>query len=163
MPGEAGAAAGNADFSVAISASGRADVGLSSVAGAESHLIHAVSVTQPVQSWTVIRDHVDFATLGAALSSFIPGLPDCPQPPSFLSSTVGDVDEIVKARNELQNWLTSVLLYPGARESPAVRQFLCYGANIVPPQFEGIAWVSFSPHPGSNIPQQYMSAGAGGG
>ena len=25
-----------------------------------------------------------------------------------------------------------------------MRQFLCYGANVVPPQFEGLAWVNFT-------------------
>ncbi|KAL7539430.1 hypothetical protein ACHAXR_009299 [Thalassiosira sp. AJA248-18] len=29
------------------------------------------------------------------------------------------------------------------RESPVMRQFLCYGANVVPPQFEGLVWVNF--------------------
>ena len=108
-------------------------------------LLHAVSVTQPVQSWTVIRDHVDFLAVGNVLSAIIGGLPPCPPAPDFESSQMDtDLEEIVKARNAAQQWLGSILMYPGARESPAVRQFLCYGANIVPPQFEGVRWVPFS-------------------
>jgi len=163
LKGATGTAAGNADFSVVISASGRADVRVNPSGAVESHLVHAVSVTQPVQSWTVIRDQVDFAALGTALSQCIPGLPPCPRPPSLTGSAGGDVEEIVKARNALLEWLISVLLYPGARESPAVRHFLCYGANSVPPQFDGIAWVSFSPVPGSNVPQQVSAGQATGG
>ena len=106
-------------------------------------LVHVVSVSQPVQSWTVIRDHVDFVALGNALSTIIRGLPTCPTPPPQ-SNGPEDNTRIVTARNALQEWLTSVLFVPGARENPAVRQFLCYGANIVPPQFEGVAWVQFA-------------------
>lgn len=148
---------GSSDFSVIISASGRADLAGGGAGVQSPHLVHAVSVTQPVQSWTVIRDHVDFVAVGNALSPVIPGLPACPSAPMFDDNGhSSDVDQIVQARNTLQEWLTSILLYPGARESPAVRQFLCYGANIVPPQFEGVAWVSFSPPPLAgpvNIPQ----------
>ena len=133
----------SADFSVVISATARssARAGHSSTESA-SRLVHAVSVSQPVQSWTVIRDHVDFIALGNALASIIHGLPQCPIPPTIDFSS-GE-DHIVNARNVLQDWLTSVLFVPGARENPAVRQFLCYGANIVPPQFEGVSWISFT-------------------
>ena len=135
---------GSADFSVVISASARPTGGAEhGQSGGASSLVHAVSVSQPVQSWTVIRDHIDFVALGNALSTIIHVLPACPTPPTPSSSGAEDVDKIVKARNALQEWLTSVLFVPGARENPAVRQFLCYGANIVPPQFEGVTWVSF--------------------
>ena len=137
---------GSADFSVVISASARPTGGAEhEQSGRSSRLVHAVSVSQPVQSWTVIRDHIDFVALGNALSAIIHSLPACPTPPSPSSSGSEDVDKIVNARNSLQEWLTAVLFVPGARENPAVRQFLCYGANIVPPQFEGVTWVSFSP------------------
>eukprot|EP00560_Eucampia_antarctica_P001508 CAMPEP_0197842164 /NCGR_PEP_ID=MMETSP1437-20131217/46587_1 /TAXON_ID=49252 ORGANISM="Eucampia antarctica, Strain CCMP1452" /NCGR_SAMPLE_ID=MMETSP1437 /ASSEMBLY_ACC=CAM_ASM_001096 /LENGTH=654 /DNA_ID=CAMNT_0043452013 /DNA_START=454 /DNA_END=2418 /DNA_ORIENTATION=- len=138
------------DFCVIISASGRSTINTTN-SHPTSRLIHAVSVSQPVQSWTVIRDHIDFIAVGNALSTVIGGLPQYPAAPDFDAiSHLNEVDEIVKSRNELQDWLTNILLYPGARESPAVRQFLCYGANIVPPQFEGISWVSFTPSPDSN-------------
>lgn len=105
-------------------------------------LVHAVTVTQPVQSWTVIRGQDDFRAVGDALSSVLPGIP------SFPSSEVvdnGDLTAISKARNDLQQWLISILMYPGARESPAVRNFLTYNANMIPPQFEGVPWTSFAP------------------
>jgi hypothetical protein len=96
-----------------------------------------------VQSWTVIRDHVDFVTLGTALSTVIAGIPACPATPIFTHpSSSNEVMDILKVRLEAQNWLTNVLLFPGARESPAVRQFLCYGANSVPAQYQGINWIT---------------------
>ena len=125
-----------------ISASAR-PTGTSQSGGETSRLVHAVSVSQPVQSWTVIRDHIDFIALGNALSAIIHGLPACPIPPTQHLNGHEDIAKIMRARNALQEWLTSVLFVPGARENPAVRQFLCYGANIVPPQFEGVSWVPF--------------------
>lgn len=155
------------DFCVIVSASGKTVINNNNNSNNASHsslsssqpearLIHAVSVSQPVQSWTVIRDHIDFIAVGNALSTVIRGIPQCPAAPDFDSANMAnEVDKIVKSRNELQEWLTNILLYPGARESPAVRQFLCYGANIVPPQFEGVSWVSFT-H--SSQPSQPPSA-----
>jgi hypothetical protein len=130
-------------FSVVISASARPTGEPHGQEGNNPRLVHVVSVSQPVQSWTVIRDHVDFVALGNALSTIIHGLPACPTPPPEARGTE-DNNRIVGARDALQEWLTSVLFVPGARENPAVRQFLCYGANIVPPQFEGVSWVQFS-------------------
>jgi hypothetical protein len=170
------------DLNVEISASGRADLQLAGNNGRADNssgtstivtrLVHAVSVAQPIQSWTVIREHGDFITLGDALSSVIGGIPACPAAPSFdttpntestsSSSTTQspssptskfvDIDEIVKVRNAAQKWLSNVLLFPGARESPAVNQFLCYGANHVPTQFQGVNWITFTPSPLSSTP-----------
>mmetsp|Transcript_4418 Transcript_4418/g.6770 ORF Transcript_4418/g.6770 Transcript_4418/m.6770 type:complete len:264 (-) Transcript_4418:7-798(-) len=172
--------ASNEDFSVTIAASGRYDhhqdpSSHSSAAGNGSnhtaasnnvsssstpHVIHAVNVTQPVQSWTVLRDHVDFMTMDVALSSAISGLPNCPNHPSFdYTSGAGaagggnDADKIIQARNSAQEWLSAVLTVPAVRESPVMRQFLCYGANIVPPQFEDVAWINFTS--GEQIGQQH--------
>jgi hypothetical protein len=132
------------DLNVEISMSARADL-TGSGGIIVSRLVHAVSVAQPVQSWTVIREHGDFITLGHALSSMIGGVPSCPVAPAFDSSGTSDyVHEIRQVRNAAQNWLSNVLLFPGARESPAVRQFLCYGANLVPSQFQGINWIPFT-------------------
>lgn len=131
-------------FSVVVSASARPTAEPThGQEGNSPRLVHVVSVSQPVQSWTVIRDHVDFVALGNALSTIIQGLPVCPTPPPQTNGPE-DNNRIVNARNALQEWLTSVLFVPGARENPAVRQFLCYGANIVPPQFEGVSWVQFA-------------------
>ncbi|KAL7434269.1 hypothetical protein ACHAXM_008980 [Skeletonema potamos] len=152
----------NEDFSVTIAASGRYDHhpdpsspsssagrGASSNGGSSSspHVIHAVTVTQPVQSWTVLRDHVDFITMDVALSSSISGLPNCPNHPTFHThhgAAGDDADKIIQARNSAQEWLSAVLTVQAVRESPVMRQFLCYGANIVPPQFEDVAWINFT-------------------
>ena len=47
-------------------------------------------------------------------------------------------------RNAAQNWLSNILLFPGARESPAVHTFLCYDANFVPTHFQGVNWIPFT-------------------
>jgi len=134
------------DLSVVISASIRIDLNMGNEDGTLSpRLFHAVNVTQSTQSWTVVRDHADFTVVGSVLSSIIGSLPNCPQGPNFVVGQSGnDVDKIVGARNEAQNWLINILLYPGARESPTVRQFLCYDANIIPPQLEGVNWIHFA-------------------
>jgi len=140
------------DINVVISASGQAT----------SRLVHLVFVSNPAQSWSVIRDHVDFVSLGNVLSSAIPNLPLCPSPPLFDGAAqINAMNIIANSRNAAQEWLTSVLMYPGARESPAVRQFLCYGANVVPPQFEGVSWVQFSQNQ-SPDPQQAINRGQAG-
>jgi hypothetical protein len=84
-------------------------------------------------------------TLGNALSTVIVGIPQCPPAPVFARpSKSNEVAEILKVRDAAQVWLTNVLLLPGARDSPTVRQFLCYGANTVPAQYQGIQWIT--PH-----------------
>mmetsp|Transcript_19289 Transcript_19289/g.23725 ORF Transcript_19289/g.23725 Transcript_19289/m.23725 type:complete len:666 (+) Transcript_19289:144-2141(+) len=151
-----GTSAGHDDLHVVISASARANLS-SNEGSVVSRLIHAVSVSQPVQSWAVIRDHGDFITLGNALSLVIGGVPSCPAAPEFdARDSSGDVENIMKVRDAAQNWLSTILLFPGARESPAVRQFLCYGANHVPPQYQGSNWISFNsaPEGGSSSQQQ---------
>ena len=156
----------NEDFSVMIAASGRYDFHQDPSSSTSSppsstitnggshssttpHVIHAVNVTQPVQSWTVVRDHVDFMTMDVALSSAVSGLPSCPNHPAFESNHhhhrhSDNTDTIVQARNSAQEWLSAVLSVPAVRESPVMRHFLCYGANIVPPQFEDVAWINFT-------------------
>lgn len=106
-------------------------------------VVHAVAVTQPVQSWVVLRNQNDFVQVGNALAQILPGIPPCPQ----YRQGVTDVNDIVAVRNEMQAWLNSILSHPGARESPAVRDFLVQQANIIPPHYEGIAWVKFPPAP----------------
>lgn len=160
---------GQDDLRVAISASGRADLPSTDGSGVVvAKLIHAITVSQPVQSWTVIRDHLDFITLGTALSTVIAGIPSCPDAPNFAplssspntnintnsgsssnssSDSDSEVAHILKVKSAAQTWLTNVLLFPGARESPAVRQFLCYGANSVPTQYQGIQWFSSNEEP----------------
>ena len=170
------------DFSVTIAASGRYDHhqdpsspsssagSNNSSSGSTPHVIHAVNVTQPVQSWTVLRDHVDFITMDVALSSAISGLPNCPNHPSFDNHHHhhshhahhhhgGDADKVIQARHSAQEWLSAVLTVPAVRESPVMRQFLCYGANIVPPQFEDVAWINFTSGEGGGQHQQQQQQG----
>ena len=106
-----------------------------------ARLIHSITVTQPGLSWTVTRDHVDFVTLGNALSTVIAGIPQCPPAPSFAQPS-NEVSDILKVSHAAQAWLANALLFPGARESPAVRQFLTFGANMVPAQYGEIQWIT---------------------
>lgn len=106
-------------------------------------VVHAVAVTQPVQSWVVLRNQNDFLQVGNALAQILPGIPPCPQH----RQDVSDVNDIVAVRNEMQGWLNAILSHPGARESPAVRDFLVQQANMIPPQYERVAWVKFPPAP----------------
>jgi len=95
----------------------------------------------------------------------IAGIPACPATPIFTQpSSSNEVMDILKVRLAAQNWLTNVLLFPGARESPAVRQFLCYGANSVPAQYQGINWITPSDAASaSNAPLQTNNASGGHG
>jgi len=132
--------AGVVEFSVVVVASGPIRGG---------GMVHAVAVTQPVQSWTVLRSDEDFANVSQSLSLSLTDLPPCPSSVAYTE----DVHAIVRARNEVQEWLTSILVVPGARDSPAVRQFLTDGANMIPPKFEGVPWVTFTPSPTAPPPQ----------
>jgi serine/threonine protein kinase len=133
------------DFNVVIAASAPVD-------NSGSGLVHAVTVIQPVQTWTVIRGQDDFRAVADNLSSTLCGLPTCPLSDPATSAnhiansntSAGDVNTIVAARNELQQWLTAVLMHPGARESPAIRNFLTYAANMIPPQYENVPWTIFT-------------------
>mmetsp|Transcript_8664 Transcript_8664/g.19043 ORF Transcript_8664/g.19043 Transcript_8664/m.19043 type:complete len:611 (-) Transcript_8664:387-2219(-) len=114
------------DVSVFVSAVGRDPRDL-------NQLVYKINVVQPVQSWTAIRESNDFMNLGGALSSVSVGIPPCPM-------TYGQ--DLLTALRALQNWMRNILMYPGARDSPAMRHFLGFGANIVPPHFENISWVN---------------------
>jgi PX domain len=108
---------GGAEFTVTIVACGPCP-------NAGGSLVYAITVAQPVQSWTVVRSHDDFRSLSDAL--LLSTLPPCP----LLSSSddTGDRNTVVNARNELQGWLSALLNDPGARESRPVKEFLTLGA-----------------------------------
>lgn len=187
MNGSSSAHQGHHDFTANIAASAIVDLVNPSDAvddsagssGTTPHVIHAVSVSQPMQTWNVIRDHIDFTTMDAALKNVAPGLPNCPGLPNITHTSPDgniDVNFIVQARNAAQEWLAAALTLPAVRNSAIMRQFLCYGANIVPPQFEGVGWVNFnlseeqhaahqhaqhSPH--HPAPTSYAAAVRGGG
>ena len=123
--------AGKLEFDVMIVACGPTKQGL----------VCAVTVRQPVQSWTVIRSHEEFVALGRALSSILP--PTLAPCPAVAVVAENDMSTLVKTRNDLQQWLTDVLLHPDTRESPDFRNFLTYGANLIPPQYHSVSWSQF--------------------
>jgi len=134
-------------FTVMLSASGRAEISK----GHRPSVVHAVLIRRSSQSWTVIREHVDFVDLGITLSTMIGKIPKCPPAPTFDSKpSNGDHERISKTRDLVQKWLADVLLCPGTRESAAVAQFLTDRANIIPDQFEDVSWILFS----SNVSEQ---------
>eukprot|EP00543_Licmophora_paradoxa_P010416 CAMPEP_0202478042 /NCGR_PEP_ID=MMETSP1360-20130828/94251_1 /ASSEMBLY_ACC=CAM_ASM_000848 /TAXON_ID=515479 /ORGANISM="Licmophora paradoxa, Strain CCMP2313" /LENGTH=653 /DNA_ID=CAMNT_0049105303 /DNA_START=318 /DNA_END=2279 /DNA_ORIENTATION=+ len=106
-------------------------------------LVYAVGIKQEVQSWTVLRSKDDFRALEAALSQTLTGIevPPCPMP----SSSMGDRQAIVIARNEMQDWLTTIVMTHGAAESEPLHNFLTFGANMIPPQYDGVEWINFTP------------------
>lgn len=108
-------------------------------------MVHAVAVTQPVQSWTVLRSHDDFYAVSDVLAQLLPAVPACPVIADYEPDSGNEAIavSVVNARNELQKWLTAVLTHPGSTETLAVRNFLTYNANQMLPQFEGVAWTSF--------------------
>mmetsp|Transcript_11615 Transcript_11615/g.23953 ORF Transcript_11615/g.23953 Transcript_11615/m.23953 type:complete len:658 (+) Transcript_11615:124-2097(+) len=126
------------DFSVVIAASAPV---------AEAGLVHAVTVIQPAQTWTVIRGQDDFIDVAQNLSSQImdlPALPEAAKQYQSSNAAATDLLPIVTARTHLQHWLETVLMYPGARDSPAIRNFLTYAPNMIPPQYENVSWTIFT-------------------
>lgn len=77
--------------------------------------------------------------VGKELSSVIPGIPPCPINCGGTGSAA-----LTAARNSLQDWLCTLLRFPGVRESPSIRLFLCNEANVLPVRFQGIIdWFGF--------------------
>lgn len=133
------------DFPVLIAASA-----YTNTSGSSESQVHAISVTQPPQSWTVFREYQDFINVSNVLQS-IPSSDKISPCPSFSTSDNRDyIQSITTVRNALQNWLSSILQFSGVRESQAIQHFLCQDANVVPPQYQELAWVSFTPIPGQS-------------
>ena len=123
--------------------------------GSSESQVHAISVTQHPQSWTVFREYQDFLNVSKILCSISPSSSssnDTKVSPCPSFSTASDnrdyIQSITSVRNSLQNWLTSILQFSNVRESQAIQHFLCQDANVVPPQYQELAWVSFTPIPG---------------
>jgi len=150
MATERASAGGGADFTVMIVASGPVRGG---------GLVHAVVVTQPLQSWSVLRSHEDFYALSDVLLQLLNGPPACPVITDLHQELVS-LAHIVSTRNKLQEWLSKVLIFPGASETAAVRNFLTFGANTILPQFEGVSWTSFTPDGGVLSPEQVPTSAA---
>jgi len=126
------------DFSVVIAASAPVDE--------TGGLVHAVTVIQPAQTWTVIRGQDDFIVVAQNLSAQIMDLPAIPEIAKQFQATGGpdDLHNIVTVRTHLQHWLETILMYPGARDSPAISNFLTYAPNMIPPQYENVSWTIFT-------------------
>jgi hypothetical protein len=103
-------------------------------------LVYAVTVVQPVQSWTVVRSHSDFRDLGDAVnrSNFEVSPPTFPV--LVENANTSDFNTVLSARNDLQGWLSAVLLQPSAYTVPEVSSFLTLGANTIPPQYGNVSW-----------------------
>ena len=113
----------------------------------DAGLVHAVTVIQPAQTWTVIRGQDDFLAVAQNLASQIANLPAFPEAAKLFHDSNAPSDDllpIVTARTHLQHWLETILMYPGARASPAIRNFLTYAPNMIPPQYENVSWTIFT-------------------
>jgi hypothetical protein len=126
---------GSVNFSVVIAASAPVE---------DAGLVHAVTVIQPSETWTVIRGQDDFVAVAQNLSSQILDLPPIPEAATASAAETTDLLPIVTARTHLQHWLETILMYPGARDSPAIRNFLTYAPNMIPPQYENVSWTIFT-------------------
>mmetsp|Transcript_46124 Transcript_46124/g.51579 ORF Transcript_46124/g.51579 Transcript_46124/m.51579 type:complete len:678 (+) Transcript_46124:142-2175(+) len=134
------------DFSVVIAASAPVED--------NSGLVHAVTVIQPAQTWTVIRGQDDFYAIAESLSSQfteLPAFPDILRQQQFQPTNETENNNnndhllpIVTARTHLQHWLESILMYPDARDSPVIRNFLTFAPNMIPPQYENVSWTIFT-------------------
>lgn len=95
-------------------------------------------------SWTVIRSHKEFEEMGNAVQVLDADIPACPH---AINDEELDVTRLTEARNELQEWLTTVLtvMYKGGRQWDAVRDFLIQGPNMMPTKFEPVSWTQFNP------------------
>ena len=141
--------------------------------GVGGGVVYAVAVAQPVQSWTVVRSHHDFHALSQALSPVLRMLllrmdehgsggetkdetnaesrglvlPPFPSPPQH-------VNALLSVRNELQQWLSSMLMHASVRESTAIQQFLTLGANTIPHQYDGVVWTQLNTLISPSSPEQ---------
>jgi hypothetical protein len=104
-------------------------------AGGTASLVYAITVMQPVQCWTIVRSHADCQLLNEAVSAQCTGIEAFP----VLTGQL-DFNTMLQARNELQNWLSAILLHSSACAIPEVSHFLTLGANTVPPQYVDVSW-----------------------
>lgn len=70
------------------------------------------------------------------------------------------MDQVIRVRSEIQLWLNHILLIPGMKENKTVSVFLCYGANMLAPQYTCVRWFQFVPSPFfSNIEKSHAASG----
>lgn len=162
-PADPADATHNVGFSVSISATGflhsQCSDGDESSGGGSSEsvmYVHAISVSQPYQSWTVIRTQDDFETVSQTLLCILPNLPPCPTVqapmPGLSAEKPDEQEQLVNARSAMQEYLMTILHHPYVRDSQALRQFLTINANIIPSYMEGVRWLTFQQAPATENP-----------
>ena len=124
-------------------------------------LVFAITVIQPVYSWTIIRSHSDFKDLDEALKRSNVHAFNHIFPMLVTNANANDPETIVNTRNGLQDWLSTVLMFPCTYEVSEVKSFLTLGANTLPPAYSNVSWVwvmhqfATTTHPVSSAPQSY--------
>lgn len=102
-------------------------------------LVYAILVSQPVQSWTVVRHHDEFVAVSRALEQqHVPDIPPCP--PAVDQAIVGTAQRV-------QAWMSTMVASPAARATAAVREFFTTAANTLPAMYEGVPWTNFATGP----------------
>jgi serine/threonine protein kinase len=79
--------------------------------------------------------------MGNSLRLVLPAIPPCPPVTAVASD---DMSALVRTRNELQEWLSAVMVYPGSCEAADLRSFLTEGANRIPTLYESVSWTQFN-------------------
>ena len=87
-----------------------------------------------------VRRRSTFKALSEHLATMMTVAP-CPlQHCTVEDSSTQAPEQLSVACAELQQWLTQVLLQPGAAQTPVMRNFLCAEANLPPPDLN-VTWV----------------------
>lgn len=107
-----------------------------------STLVYAIFVSQPVQSWTVVRHHDEFVAVSQAATMADPTLPPCPA-----ASSQGAAAAVVSTAQRVQTWMTAMVRSAAARETWQVREFFTHAANTLPAAYEGVPWTHFATGP----------------
>lgn len=102
-------------------------------------LVYAILVSQPVQSWTVVRHHEEFVAVSQALQQTVPSVPPCP--------LKAPGNAVVPTAQRVQTWMTQMVSSPAARATAAVREFFTTAANTLPAVYEGVPWTNFATGP----------------
>ena len=105
----------------------------------QNTLVYAILVSQPVQSWTVVRHHEEFVAVSHAAQLADPSLPPCP------ARSPGNA--VVPTAQRIQTWMTTMVRSAAARNTPAVREFFTNAANTLPAVYEGVPWTNFATGP----------------
>ena len=112
-------------------------------------LVYAILVSQPVQSWTVVRHHEEFVAVSQALQQSVPGIPPCP------FKAPGNA--VVQTAQRVQAWMTHMVSSPAARATVAVREFFTTAANTLPAMYEGVPWTNFATGPMTTATLQHTA------